>query len=109
LAEDNQLNLLEEAARKQLKSQLDDLMKRAPQLHISFATDPQPKVVEEILNWLRSNVHPETLLIIGLQPSIAAGCMLRTPNKIFDMSLRQHLENQESFLKKLIQGVRDGQ
>jgi F0F1-type ATP synthase delta subunit len=109
LAKDNQCNLLDQAQRQKLAAQLGQILKAAPLLHISFATDPPPRFLEQILVWLRTNIHPQTLLQVGLQPTIAAGCMLRTPNKVFDMSLRSHLREQEPYLVKLIAGAAHGQ
>jgi F0F1-type ATP synthase delta subunit len=48
------------------------------------------------------------MLQIGLQPAIAAGCMLRTTNKVFDMSLRTHLMKQSDYLARMIEGTVDG-
>lgn len=101
----NQLNLLEASHRKTLASQLAKLEKSAPLLHISFAAEPPAKFLESILAWLRENVHPYSLLQVGLQPSIAAGCVLRTPNQVFDMSLRAHLEKEKPYLLELIKGA----
>jgi F0F1-type ATP synthase delta subunit len=109
LAKDNNCNLLDQAQRQKLVGQLDQVLKTAPLLQVSFATEPPPRILEQILVWLRSNIHPQTLLQVGLQPTIAAGCMLRTPNKVFDMSLRSHLREQESYLVKLIAGAVHGQ
>ena len=108
LARDNQYNLLEESHRRELKSKLEQILKTAPLIHISFAAEPTPPIIDAILSWLRSNIHSQLLLQIGLQPTIAAGCVLRTPNKIFDMSLRSYLESQENYLAELIQGVASG-
>lgn len=109
LARDNGYNLLEEAHRQKLQAVLNQLLGRAPLLHISFAAEASPKVVEGVLGWLRSNIHPQALLQVGLQPTIAAGCVLRTPNKLFDMSLRTNLKNQEPYLVQLIAGAARGQ
>ena len=109
VARDNKCNLLDKTQRQQLSSQLDQILKQAPLLHISFASDPPPRTLERILVWLRANIHPQTLLQVGLQPTIASGCMLITPNKVFDMSLRSHLKNQESYLVQLIAGAAHGQ
>lgn len=105
IAQDNQLNLLQQTDRKYLLSELKALEQRAPNVHITFAAEPPPRVLETIVAWLRNNINPETLVIVGLQPSLAAGIVLRTNNRIFDMSLRSHLKNQEPFLVKLIDGV----
>ncbi len=108
LAKDNGINLLEEADRTKLLEGLKQVQAQAPKLHISFAADPSPKALERIITWLRRNIHPQTLVQVGLQPSIAAGCIVRTPNKIFDMSLRSSLKKQESYLVKLIVGAVNG-
>ncbi len=108
LSRENSINLLEDADRKQLMRQLETVYKSAPSFHISFAVEPSPKSMERITQWMRQNIHPQTLLSVGLQPAIAAGCVLRTTNKVFDMSLRNHLNNQTKYLAQLIQGVPDG-
>jgi F0F1-type ATP synthase delta subunit len=102
LAKENNLNLLEEEHRKVLKKELDQIIGNAPLLHISFAAEPSTKALEKILIWFRANIHPQALLQVGLQPTIAAGCVVRTANKVFDMSLREHLIQQQKFLAQLI-------
>ena len=108
LARDNKCNLLDKNQRQQLSDKLNQVLKSAPLLHISFASDPQPRILERIVIWLRTNIHPQVLLQVGLQPTIAAGCTLRTPNKVFDMSLRSRLKEQEPYLVKLIAGATHG-
>ncbi|HEX5448300.1 MAG TPA: F0F1 ATP synthase subunit delta [Candidatus Saccharimonadales bacterium] len=108
LARDNGINLLQEAERSKLMESLKTVSRQAPNLHISFAVEPSPKSLEKILIWMRRNIHPQTLLSVGLQPAIAAGCVLRTPNKVFDMSLRNALNRQTSYLSQLIKGAADG-
>lgn len=108
LSRENDINLLEESNRHKLMSQLETVYKTAPSFHISFAVEPSPKSMERIVEWMRQNVHPQTLLSVGLQPAIAAGCVLRTTNKVFDMSLRNHLRTQTKYLAELLQGVPDG-
>lgn len=105
IATELQYNLLEEPRRQALVAGLKNIAKSAPLMHISFATEPSPKVLERILVWLRSNIHPYTLLQVGLQPTIAAGCVLRTPNKVFDMSLRSYLDGQKGYLVELVKGA----
>ena len=91
--------------RQKLTRILTDVRDQAPLLHISFAAEPSPKVTQTILSWLRGNVHRYALLHIGLQQAIAAGCILRTPNKIFDLSLRASFEKQQPYLIELIKGA----
>jgi len=103
LAADNKIDLRAADQRKKLVASLKLLAGAAPILHISFAAEPSKEAIEKILGWLRTNIAPQTLITIGLQPAIAAGFILRTPNKIFDLSLRNHLKKQEPYLVKLIE------
>lgn len=108
LARENKVNLLDENARSELRGQLKEVYERAPSLHISFAIEPSPKALEKILVWMRQNIHPQALLQVGLQPAIAAGCMLRTNNKVFDLSLRSNLKKQSGYLTQLVEGAVSG-
>lgn len=101
----NGYRLLEQTHRQHIADQLIKIRDHAPTVHISFAAEPSPKVTETLLSWLRSNVHRYTLVQIGLQPAIAAGCVLRTPNKIFDMSLGASLQKQTPYLLELLKGA----
>jgi F0F1-type ATP synthase delta subunit len=102
VARENNFNLIDEAHRKALSQELDTIIASAPLLHISFAAEPSPKALEKILIWFRTNIRPDALLQVGLQPTIAAGCVVRTSNKVFDMSLKEHLTEQEQYLMQLI-------
>lgn len=103
VAQENKLNLLDAGDRHKLVDMLKKLQAVAPRLHISFASEPSPLGLERILTWFRTNIHPYALIQVGLQPGIAAGCVLRTPNRQFDMSLRSYLNGQEEYLGRLIQ------
>jgi hypothetical protein len=70
---------------------------------MSFATDPSSAFTAKIVTWLRASIAPNVLLEVGLQPTIAAGCIVRTTNKIFDLSLRQHFADAESVLLEALE------
>lgn len=98
LARVNDLNLLVEADRQSLRRAIDDLRKNAPVMHISFASDPNSNFMTKLVTWLRQEIHPAVLISVGLQPSIAAGCIVRTTNKYFDFSLRKQLQQNSKIL-----------
>ena len=104
LANNNNLNLLVEADRNKLKNFLKTVEAKAPVINVSFATDPSSAFTAKIVAWLRTNIHPYALLNLGLQPSIAAGCIVRTPNKSFDFSLRNRFHEQRKLLIDSIAG-----
>ncbi len=103
IAQNYGCNLLHQDERTTLRQVFAELVKTAPVIHISFASDPSGVFLTKLLQWLRREIHPQLLLQIGLQPSIAAGCVVRTTNKYFDFSLRQHFQNKREVL---VQGVR---
>ena len=101
-AELNKLSLLQSTDRDAATAFLRELLKSAPNIHMSFAADPSAAFVDKVITWLRQNTHPLVLLQIGLQPTIAAGCVLRTPNHYYDFSLRRHFaENHDLLIQKL--------
>lgn len=87
----NKLDLSRDGDLTRLQGFLQELKRHAPTIHMSFATVPTGVFTTKIVEWLRDEVHPLMLLDIGLQPSIAAGCVIRTTNKYIDCSMRQHL------------------
>lgn len=105
VANNNNLNLLLPSDRKKLQQFLTSVKTKAPVIHMSFAADPSATFTAKIVAWLRTNVHPYALLQLGLQPNIAAGCVMRTPNKTFDFSLRNHLAAKRELLLNSIDAV----
>ncbi len=102
----NQLNLLNREHYEATINHLDFILKESPQIHIAFSTDPSSAFVVKIVEWLRLNIHPLLLVQIGLQPNLAAGCIVRTTNKHFDMSLKHHFEAaRPALITKLEEGV----
>ena len=105
LVEANGWNLLQPLDRAHAARLLEELHKAAPVIHISFASDPSALFIEKIMTYLRQSIHPYLMMQIGLQPTIAAGCVVRTTNKIFDFSLRQHLTAHRELLIKALAGM----
>lgn len=101
----NKLNPLIEKDRKQLLAFLDGIYKEAPVLYMSFNADPSPLFSQRLITWLRKEIHPLVLVQSGLQPSLGAGCTLRTPNKYFDMSLRERFQQKRGLLLQKLEGA----
>ncbi len=101
----NKLNALVSADRTRLMNFLITLRAKAPIIHMSFSADPSPLFTQRLTTWLRENIHPLVLLKVGLQPNIGAGCIVRTTNKYFDLSLRQDFANKHELLMAKIHGV----
>lgn len=98
LAKANKLNLLVDGDRKGLNASLTELYSHAPVMRMSFASEPSPAFLKKIITWLRQEIHQHILIQTGLQPGIAAGCIVQTNSKYFDLSLRKHFEKNRELL-----------
>lgn len=94
----NKLNLLQRSDRERLARFLKTVKERAPVLHISFSADPTPSFMERLMAWLRQEIHPQVLVSTGVQPTLAAGCVVRSTNKYFDFSLHQNFTDKRDIL-----------
>lgn len=105
LASANHLNLLHRADHEKLVEALEDLYTSAPSLHMSFSAEPSGAFLAKLMTWLRQNIDPRVLVQVGLQPSIAAGCIVRTPNHQYDLSMAQSFKKHRAVLfEKLEEG-----
>lgn len=100
----NKLNLLQKVDRERLLKFLQGVRTKAPTLHISFNVDPSAVFQQNLITWIRQQIHPETLLQIGLYPSIGAGCVVRATNKFYDFSFRQKFTDQKQLLITQMRG-----
>ena len=98
----NKLNLLQQTDRQILQEFLTMIDKQAPVIHISFSADPPVAFLEKLMAWLRHEIHPLLLVRIGLQPTIGAGCVVRTINQQFDFSLKQDFSTKRDLLKQAL-------
>jgi len=91
--------------RSDLIAQLRLLKDKAPVMHMTFAVVADRESLESIVQWVRESVHPQAVISTGLQPSLVAGVYLRTPNHVFDLSLRGALTGQHGVLVKELEGL----
>ena len=98
VASSNGLNLLHAEHRSAIREFLVKLKAQAPVVHMSFPSEAGSDFTGRLLTWFRSEAHPYTVLHIGLQPDLAAGCVMRTSNKFFDFSFRARFEKSKAKL-----------
>jgi F0F1-type ATP synthase delta subunit len=79
-----------------LKERLRKLKDHAPVIHVTFAADVDPQSLQKLVQWFREEVHPHTLVAVGMQPSLIGGVYLRTPNQVHDFSVRALLKDKSS-------------
>lgn len=91
LAIANQVDMRHPKNCEVLLEKLDYVKEHSPSVHISFPTEPTTDILERLVVWFRKEVDPYIVIQVGIQPTIAAGVVVRTPNRQFDFSLRRHL------------------
>jgi F0F1-type ATP synthase delta subunit len=106
LATSNKKDLLQSAERKELTVFVKGIHDHAPVVHMSFAVEPSASFLQKLIVWWRASIGPYVLLEVGLQPDIAVGCIVRTPNHQYDFSLREHFtKTRDVLVQKLESGL----
>jgi F0F1-type ATP synthase delta subunit len=98
----NQIDINNPQSAQQLLVALNELPKKSQVFHMSFATNPTPDVTQKLIEWFRKEINPRIILSVGVQPTIAAGVILKTQNRQYDFSLRKHLELNRSKLVEVL-------
>ncbi len=101
----NEIKIGDAKERTHLKERLRVLKDKAPIVHVTFATDADPEFLGQLVDWLRTEVHPQSLLSVGLQPSLIGGMYVRTPNHVHDFSLRKIMAGKRDILVRELQGL----
>lgn len=102
ILEDNKLNLIELGDRKKLTEFIKYLKQNAKVVSISFAVEPKPDSLMKLLQWFRSEAHPNVVFKVGLQPTIAAGCVIRTSSKYYDFSFKHQFAESKAKLSQAL-------
>lgn len=98
----NSFSLMKPEDREKMKLFLHYLRTKSPIFHISFGNVPEDIFTYKLTNWFRSQINPNMLLVIGLQPNIGAGFRIRTTNKYYDYSLQKYLNlNKQALAESL--------
>lgn len=92
--------------RTELIKQLRLLKDKAPIFHMTFAVPADGESLQHLAFWTRSEVHPQTIIEVGLQPALVAGVYLRTPNHVHDLSVRGLLAARHDVLVQELEGLR---
>lgn len=104
--EQNKLQLGDSRQRSELLRQLHHLKDNVPTIHMTFAVPADRESLSELAMWLRSSIHPQAVIAVGLQPALVAGVYLRTPNHVHDFSVRGLLEGRRDVLVKELETLR---
>lgn len=102
----NKLSLADPTAREALLRAMRQLKEHAPTVHMTFAAEADRTSLQQLAQWLRSSVHPQAVIAVGLQPGLVAGVYMRTNNRVFDLSLKGALKGGRAILTKELGALR---
>lgn len=102
----NQLTFGTGRQRSELIAQLRLLKDKVPTIHMTFAVPADRESLQELAAWVRSSVHPQAVIAVGLQPALVAGVYVRTPNHVHDLSLRAALAGSHDVLVAELEAAR---
>ncbi len=104
--EENSLDLENSNARSNYVKQLRLLKEKVNVMNMTFAVVADPESLQKLTAWVRESVHPQTVIEPHLQPALVAGVYLRTPNHVFDLSVRNALKSKRGELEKELGALR---
>ncbi|MEI9914114.1 MAG: hypothetical protein WDN66_04005 [Candidatus Saccharibacteria bacterium] len=98
----NNIDIADKSQRLALIKILNQIRESAPVVNVSFSTEASEEFIQKIAKWFRDGVDPMCLVIVGMEPSMGAGSIVRTPNKVFDFSLKSQLHSKRGLLEDRI-------
>src|SRR5690606_28953189 len=104
----NDLDIGDTLQRAGLIRQLRQLKASAPVAHVTFASPVDTESLRQITAWLRESVHPQAIVVVGLQPSLFGGVYIRTPNRVHDCSLRAQLAGHRDIIAREVEALSGG-
>ncbi len=94
--------------RTNLIKQLHLLKDKVPTVHLTFAVPADGKSLEKLADWVRTSLHPQAVIEVGLQPALVGGVYVRTPNHVHDLSMRAKLAANRGLIGQELEALRGG-
>ena len=101
----NKIDISDSQARMKLKDELRVMKDKSPMIRMVFAAEPEPEFLQQLVAWIRQEMHPGALLTVGLQPSLIGGVYMRTPNHVHDFSVRTLLADKRNVLTEELEAL----
>lgn len=102
----NNLEIGDNVQRTELINRVRQLKDTAPIMHITFAAPADIDSLRQLASWLRQSVHPQSIMTVGLQPSLIGGAYVRTPNHVHDFSMRAKLAGHRHLIVEEVEALR---
>lgn len=90
---------------KSLQKVIQDIDDQAVLLRVVLSAEANADVKSRIVRWFRTNMNSPVLMRFGIQPAIAGGCIVYTPNHRYDFSLRTHILESDVTIRGILDKV----
>jgi len=102
LLEANNIRELTSDSADKLVKQLEYAVDHVPMLRFIFAAEPDVDFQHKLIDWMRNELHPASLMLYSIQPQIAGGYILTTDNHRYDHSWKYLLNSQPAKFGKAL-------
>lgn len=97
--------ILEDSGIATLVSELEKTIENAPVFEVILPTIPHDSFLNDIGKWFRQEIHPYSLVKVSVRRSIGGGVVLRSKNRLFDLSFRPHILDAKDKLPEVVRNV----
>lgn len=84
---------------------LEQAYQNTPVFDVILPTYPHDTFLSELSGWFRREIHPNSLLDIKVRRSIGGGMVLRSKNRLFDLSLRPQILQSRDKIPEVLRRV----
>lgn len=104
----NNLEIGDTAERADLLKRMRRFKMSSPVIHMTFASSADTESLRQLVVWLRQSVHSQSVVAVGLQPSLIGGVYIRTPNQVHDFSMRAKLAGHRDIIIREVEALSGG-
>lgn len=84
-----------------LLEDLQELLKKAPSVHVLLAATPSAELKEQITNWFRTQVAANMLITFTVRRDLGGGVMVRAGSHIYDFTFRKKILDHKQRLTEM--------
>ena len=88
-----------------LAGQLDQLIAHASTITLSLPAQASIEFRQRLIGWLRTEIKPNLLVNLTVNPEIGGGVIIRTTNHVYDLSFKSRLLASRKLIPELVHRV----
>ncbi len=97
--------IIEDSGVTILVNELEKIIKDGPVFEVILPSIPHDSFLKDVGKWFRREIHPHSLIKVSVRRSIGGGMVLRSKNRLFDLSFRPHILAAKDKLPEVVRNV----